>query len=68
MKAQTSVFFAAGRQMQARAAFRSGLRAGRAGRINAKPTSNLFAREFRAGLIAGFRGGLLAARRRQEAA
>jgi hypothetical protein len=68
MRASVGFFFAKGRASAAAHAYRAGLRAGRSGQINATATSNLFAKEFRAGLVAGFRGGILAARRRQEAA
>jgi len=68
MRGDSAVFLSRGRAAAAARAYRAGLRAGRFGQINAKVTSNLFAKEFRAGLVAGFRGGLLAARRRQEAA
>lgn len=68
MKSDFAVLLARGRATAAARAYRAGLRAGRAGQRNATVTSNLFAKEFRAGLVAGFRGGILAARRRQEAA
>ena len=66
--AASAAFMAAGRAAKNQAAYLAGLRAGRAGKLTDKPASGLVAPAFNAGLRAGFRGALAAARRRSQEA